>query len=214
MQKVVRKASVETAALPPAYEPCFDLMQRAGEGAPFALFGGALRDSRYWHMHNLPHGRINDYDIRMIIPGGKVEELAKRLGLIANKTVQIASSAGTGLPLYRIKDYHGADLDISFRSSLPKPDAGIFVEAADAAGFSESERIAHERAANAVIGISGIAMDAEGVVWETPQHFADCEQRTLTVFPRDMYPYPTEPRVTEYLEHLQSKFPGHTVIAP
>lgn len=211
MQKIVRKASVEAAALPPAYEPCFDLMKQASEDAPFALFGGALRDSRYWHMHNLVPGRINDYDIRMIVPERQVKHLAIRLGSIANKTVHVASSAGTGLPLYRINDYYGADLDISFRSSLPELDAGIAVQATRAGSFSESERIAHERAANAVIGISGIAMDAEGGVWETPQHLTDCEQRTLTVFPRTMYPYPTEPRVTEYLDHLQSKFPDHIV---
>lgn len=212
MQKIVRNASVEAAALPPAYEPCFDLMEQAGRGASFALFGGALRDSRYWQMHNLPQGKINDYDIRMIIPEGQVTELAKRLGTIANRVVQIAKSAGTGLPLYRIHDYYGADLDISFRSALPESDAGISVQDRSAGGFSESQRIAHERAANAVIGISGIAMDSEGGVWETPQHLADCEQRTLTVFPRDMYPYPTEPRVTEYLEHLQSKFPDHIAV--
>lgn len=212
MQKIVRQAALGSEALPPALEPCFDLLERVGEGTPFALFGGALRDARYWSMHNLPPGKINDYDIRMVLPEEHIEELTQRLGVITRKVVRVEGSAGTGLPLYRITDYYGADLDISFRSSLPVLGAGVAVQAAHTVEFSGSTRIAQERAANAVIGISGIAMDSNGTVWETPEHEADCRQKTLSVYPRTMFPYPSEPRVTEYLKHLQTKFPEHQVV--
>lgn len=209
MQKIVRPTVLEAALLPPTVEPCFDLMAKAGQGAPFALFGGALRDVRYGHMHGRPH-RINDYDLRMVTPEEEVEGVVRRLGKITGKVVQVVPSAGTGLPLYRL-NYHGADLDISFRTSLPTLGSDVSVVAAQASGFSGSACIAQERAANAVIGISGIALDQDGIAWEVPEQVTDCKNRTLSVYPRSIFPYPTAARVHEYVDRMQAKFSDHTV---
>jgi hypothetical protein len=69
-------------------------------------------------------------------------------------------------------------------------------------------RVAVERAGEADIGLSSVAIASDGTAWATPEYLEDRNNRTLTVYPR----LNAERRLREYTEHMQLKFPGHRVI--
>ena len=90
-------------------------------------------------------------------------------------------------------DFGGGEMDLSIRPSK--------IEQVYPA------HVAIDRARDADIGLSSVAIDANGVVWAAREYLRDRNDRTLSVYPSD-----NTNRVREYTERMQQKFPDHTVV--
>ena len=207
MQKIIRPAIL--AAQPLVLEASFDLLRETNAEAPFALFGGAVRDTDYAAFHGL-ESQVNDYDIRVWLPEDDHEERKRefvaRLGMLAGTAIREVPSAGTGVIRYCL-DYRGVELDVSVRRPLAEVD-NVDVRAPSLATLSTGALVAIERVKESDIGLSSVAIGSDGSAWETPEHAADRANRTLTVYPRPN----AERRLREYSERMHQKFPGHAVI--
>lgn len=194
MQKAINQ--IELAAAPPALDQCFSLLREADPEAPFALFGGVIRDTDYAAYHGEPRP-VNDYDLRVWLPEddheARMQEFVAHLGAAAGTAIRETPSAGTGRIRYCL-NYHGAEMDVSVR---PPVTSSLAVAT-----------VAIERAKDIDIGLSSVAIASDGSAWATPEYVADRNNRTLTVYPRPN----AERRLREYTEHMQKKFPDHTVI--
>lgn len=172
---------------PPLLTPVFNLLVQAG-ARHFALFGGAVRDADYAARHGEIRP-IKDYDLRVWLPEDKEAGFVRSLG----ENVRLTPSAGTGRIRYCL-DFMGAELDISVRT-FPSVDY-------------PAEAVAQDRAADADIGLCSVAIDSLGRAWATAEYIADRDGRTLSV-----YPSSDVARMRAYTQRMQTKFPGHTIIA-
>ena len=194
MKKNIEQVSLD--AQPPGTNDCFDLLREAAPGAPFALFGGAVRDTHYAAHWGTP-SRLNDYDLRIWLPEDEHEArtrmFVRRLGEISGSEIEHKPSAGTG----RIRYYFtmgDMELDVSVRTPATTSLAVA--------------RVAIERAGDADAGLSSVAIAPDGVAWATPEFTSDVENHTITMYPRP----DSGNRLPEYAERMQEKFPEHEVI--
>lgn len=194
MEKSVEQIAL--AAQPPDLQTCFDLLQAADPTAPFALFGGAVRDAHYAAHWGLP-SQLNDYDIRVWLPEdgheARTETFVRRLGEAAGTAVEHRPSAGTG----RIRYYltlGRLELDVSIRTP--------------ALTSLAVARVAIERAGDADAGLSSVAIAPDGTTWATPEFLRDVTNRTITMYPRPN----SGNRLPEYAARMQQKFPNHEVV--
>jgi hypothetical protein len=209
MQKIIRPAIL--SARPPALESCFDILRTTDPHAPFALFGGAVRDTDYAAFHGIA-AHVNDYDLRVWLPTDDHEErkleFVARLGTLAHTAIREVPSAGTGIIRYRL-DYRGAEMDVSIRPPVTYI-RDVNIQTASADNLSVGSRVAIERVKESDIGLSSVAIGSDGTAWETPEHEADRANHTLTVYPR----LDAERRLREYSERMLERFPNHEVIWP
>lgn len=182
--------------MPPQIDHCFDVLREADPDAPFALFGGAVRDADYAAYHG-EYRPVNDYDLRVWLPGDaheeRVREYVARLGGLAATPVREVPSAGTGRIRYCL-DYRGAEMDVSIRTPVTTSLAVA--------------RVAIERAGDSDAGLSSVAIAPDGTAWATSEYAADRNNRTLTIYPRPN----AERRLREYTARMREKFPDHTVV--
>jgi|GEM_PF-1084746 len=196
MKKTVECVTLQ--AQPPGARECFELLREVDPGAPFALFGGAVRDAQYAAHWGVP-ARLNDYDIRVWLPEdehkARTEDFVRRLGQVSGSEIEHKPSAG---PSGRIRYYFtlgsGIELDVSVR-----PPATASLDVA---------RVAIERAGDADAGLSSVAIAPDGSAWATPEFQADIENRTISMYPRPN----SGNRLPEYAERMQARFPDHEVV--
>ena len=186
---------IELCAEPPDVERCFDILSQTDPEAPFALFGGAARDADYAAHYNEDRP-VNDYDLRVWLPeedhDERIRQFTSRMGIVARTEIREVPSAGTGRIRYCL-NVNGAEMDVSIR---PMPRISLAIAS-----------VAIERASDSDIGLSSIAMASDRTAWATPEYLEDCNNRTLTVYPRAN----AERRLREYTERMQQKFPNHIV---
>ncbi|MET1033339.1 MAG: hypothetical protein ABWX94_02465 [Candidatus Saccharimonadales bacterium] len=200
MNKIIQQ--IEPAGYPPALDHCLEVLHRTDAVAPFAVFGGAPRDADYAAYHET-ESRLNDYDVRVWLPGDDHEERARqfvsRLGIAANTFIERVPSAGTFIVRYCLS-YKGADMDVSIRTQPPCSPHVI-------------ESPAVERVTSSLIGISSIAIAPDRTVWATPEYLRDRNERTLTVYEDISTASDRDAKKWgEYVERMQQKFPEHTVV--
>lgn len=192
-EKVI--SQVTLVGTPPRLREIFNLLQGAG-ARHYALFGGAPRDAD-WEVRNQTPRLINDYDLRVWFDQNNFDHECAHfidgLNAISQQPVRVEASAGTGRPLYRLT-HEGVDLDISIRSR-------------ESLSLSLLESVAIDRAGDADIGISSVAIDPLMRAWATKEYVADQENKTLS-----LYPIEDEARRTAYSTRMQAKFPDHTLI--
>jgi hypothetical protein len=194
MGKIIERVILD--AQPPGINDCFALLHEVAPEAPFALFGGAVRDAHYAAYWGVPP-QLNDYDVRVWLPADEheahTEAFVRHLGEVSGSEIEHKPSAGTG----RIRYYFamgGIELDVSVR----KPVTTSLAVA----------RVAIERASDADAGLSSVAIAPDGTAWATPEFQSDVENRTITMYPRPG----SGNRLPEYAERMQGKFPGHEVV--
>jgi hypothetical protein len=201
MEKIIEQ--IELAAQPPGTEACFDLICEIVPEAPFALFGGAVRDAHYSATYPQEPPRINDYDIRVWLPEDDHEvhtkEFVQRLGAFSGSEVEYRPSAGTGRIRYYLT-WEGIELDISVR----KPEIVVPSNSTSLA----VARVALERAGESDAGLSSVAIAPDRTAWAMPEFQRDVTDRTITMYPRPN----SGTRLPEYAERMQRKFPGHRVV--
>lgn len=190
---------IELAAQPPHIQDCFEILREAAPGAPFALFGGAVRDAHYAAYWDKPSklDELNDYDLRIWMPEDNHAEhtraFVERLGEVAGRDVEYRPSLGTGAIRYYLTFPGVMEMDVSVRT--PK-------------GALRTASVAIERAGEADAGLSSVAIASDGTAWATPEFKNDVENRTITMYPRPN----SGNRIPEYAQHMQAKFPDHTVV--
>jgi hypothetical protein len=198
MKKRIERVTL--LAQPPGTNECLELMHEVDPEAPFALFGGAVRDAHYAACHRLP-SRLNDYDIRVWLPNdehqARTEAFVRRLGKVSGSEIEHKPSAGPN-GHNRIRYYFtmssGIELDVSVRTP-----ANTSLAVA---------RVAIDRAGDADAGLSSVAIAPDGTAWATPEFEGDVENRTISMYPRPN----SGDRLPEYAERMQAKFPDHEVI--
>lgn len=151
-----------------------------------ALFGGAPRDADLGI-------EPNDYDIRVWLNDDRAVVFLSRLR--AKVEVHEVPSQGTGRIRYCF-DYRGVKVDLSIR---PIPDyyLGRYIPVA---------AVARERAGEADIGLSSVAIDPIGMAYATDEYVLDRFFKSLTV-----YPSPDLARILAYTLRMSKKFPGFKV---
>lgn len=151
-----------------------------------ALFGGAPRDA---DLGITP----NDYDIRVWLDDDKAVVFLSRLR--AKVQVQEVPSLGTGRIRYCF-EYRGVKVDLSIR---PIPDRYI-------GKYIPLNAVAKERAGEADLGLSSVAIDPIGLAYGTDEYVLDRHFKHLTV-----YPSPDLARILAYTLRMSKKFPGYKV---
>lgn len=201
MNRLVIPIDRQLAARPPDIESCFELinttLQKADQpDAPFALFGGAIRDTDYAAYHG-EYRPVNDYDVRIWLAEDdheqRLQEFAASLGSVSVSTVRETPTFGSHHIRYCF-EYRGAELDISVR---PPKNTSL-----------DPGRVAIERAGDSDAGLSSVAIAQDGSVWATPEYLNDRNNRTTTIYHRPN----AERRLREYTERMQVKFPDHQII--
>ena len=95
MKKRIERVTL--LAQPPGTNECLELMHEVDPEAPFALFGGAVRDAHYAAYRGTP-SRLNDYDIRVWLPNdehqARTEAFVRRLGEVSGSEIEHKPSAG------------------------------------------------------------------------------------------------------------------------
>jgi hypothetical protein len=192
---------IELNAMPPAFQECFDVLEATDPNAPTVLFGGAVRDADYAATHGLQH-RINDYDLRVLLPDDgydeNVKRFASRLERVAGSEVREVPSEGTD----RIR--HCVSLDLR-RLGIVEMDVSLRPASSVLSGL---DALAAERVNESDIGLSSVAIASNGIVWAAREYRMDRDNRTLTVFPR----LNAERRLRDYTKRMKRKFPTHRVI--
>lgn len=196
MKKNVEEITLQ--AKPPGINDCFELLREVAPEAPFALFGGAVRDTHYAAYWDGP-SQLNDYDIRVWLPEdehkARTEAFVRHLGEVSGNEIEHKPSAG---PSGRIRYYLTMRSDIELDVSVRTPATTSLAIAS----------VAIERAGDADAGLSSVAIAPDGTVWATPEFQSDIENHTISMYPRP----DSGNRLPEYAKHMQTKFPGHEVI--
>lgn len=192
MSKEIRPITL--TAIPTRLDECFEVMQKAG-AEQFALFGGAVRDTDYAAYYGR-EPRIKDYDMRVWLPPEEYDEHMRKfvvnLGRVAASPVREVPAGGTPHMRYCF-DLGDTEMDVSVR---PIKDGAVLLAGA-----------AIDRVRDADIGLSSVAIAADGTAWATPEYVDDRNNRTLTV-----YPHPNADRLAEYTARMALKYPDHTII--
>ena len=130
----------------------------AHKSQDFVIFGGRLR-SHILGIHNFS-------DVDVVLHAGKIDEdhpNARLFNLMARKMPQAVD---------RTRERQGLRAG-QFKLNL----SGLAVDL----NFFSNDYTAPQKAARATVGISGVAMDANGTVWATDAFHKDKRDKTITV---------------------------------
>lgn len=189
-----RIQEVNLTAMPAKLDECFEIMQEVGV-EQYALFGGAVRDTDYAAYHGVDRA-IKDYDVRVWLPPEEYDqqlaEFVANLGKVTISPLRTVPAGGTPHVRYCF-EFSGTEMDVSVR---PGKDGARSVAAT-----------AIDRALDADIGLSAVAIAPDKTAWATPEYIADRDKCTLTV-----YPDPNIDRLADYTARMMGKYPDHTIV--
>lgn len=181
-------------AMPAKLDECFEIMEEAGV-EQYALFGGAVRDTDYAAYHGIDR-TIKDYDVRVWLPSEEYDqqllEFVANLGRVTVSPLRIVPAGGTSHVRYCF-EFSGTEMDVSIR---PRKNGTRLIAAT-----------AIDRASDADIGLSAVAIAPDKTIWATPEYLTDRDYCTLTV-----YPDTNADRLADYTARMMSKYPDHIVV--
>lgn len=177
----------------------FDVMRKAGASI-FCLFGGLVRDTDCGHLYNKTYP-IKDLDMRVWMPESTFNDAVPAMlkNLEEQGAVFKDAERFNIYPRY-LFDLLGHEIDLTLR---PKPDALFLDQAINAS-------VAQDRAADAPVGLSAVALDNTMQAWAMPDYVSDRDLKILTVAA-----HVEREDGLNYAQRLQErKYPDHRIILP